>query len=40
MKHLNIAVGIIRNPQQEIFITRRAGGFAYGRLLGIPWRQD
>ncbi len=24
MKHLNIAVGIIRNPQQEIFITRRA----------------
>ncbi|NYA44401.1 8-oxo-dGTP diphosphatase MutT [Serratia fonticola] len=26
MKHLNIAVGIIRNPQQEIFITRRAAG--------------
>ncbi|MFC0228626.1 8-oxo-dGTP diphosphatase MutT [Serratia aquatilis] len=24
MKHLNIAVGIIRNPQQEVFITRRA----------------
>ncbi|MFI8415192.1 8-oxo-dGTP diphosphatase MutT [Serratia sp. NPDC078593] len=24
MKHLNIAVGIIRNEQQEIFITRRA----------------
>ena len=24
MKHLNIAVGIIRNAQQEIFITRRA----------------
>lgn len=24
MKHLNIAVGIIRNPQQEIFVTRRA----------------
>ncbi|TQI78854.1 8-oxo-dGTPase [Serratia fonticola] len=24
MKHLNIAVGIIRSPQQEIFITRRA----------------
>lgn len=24
MKHLNIAVGIIRNPRQEIFITRRA----------------
>jgi 8-oxo-dGTP diphosphatase len=24
MKQLNIAVGIIRNPQQEIFITRRA----------------
>ncbi|WON77696.1 8-oxo-dGTP diphosphatase MutT [Serratia sp. UGAL515B_01] len=24
MKHLNIAVGIIRNSQQEIFITRRA----------------
>lgn len=23
MKYLNIAVGIIRNPQQEIFITRR-----------------
>ncbi|EPE3625021.1 8-oxo-dGTP diphosphatase MutT [Serratia marcescens] len=24
MKHLNIAVGIIRNAQREIFITRRA----------------
>lgn len=24
MKHLQIAVGIIRNPQQEIFITQRA----------------
>ncbi|QHB31426.1 8-oxo-dGTP diphosphatase MutT [Yersinia canariae] len=24
MKHLQIAVGIIRNSQQEIFITRRA----------------
>ncbi|CAI0932143.1 8-oxo-dGTP diphosphatase MutT [Serratia ficaria] len=24
MKHLNIAVGIIRNDRQEIFITRRA----------------
>ncbi|MCS3405693.1 8-oxo-dGTP diphosphatase MutT [Serratia sp. AKBS12] len=24
MKHVNIAVGIIRNAQQEIFITRRA----------------
>ncbi|PVZ88865.1 8-oxo-dGTP diphosphatase MutT [Serratia sp. S1B] len=24
MKHLNIAVGIIRNSHQEIFITRRA----------------
>lgn len=24
MKHLNIAVGIIRNARQEIFITRRA----------------
>lgn len=23
MKHLNIAVGVIRNSQQEIFITRR-----------------
>lgn len=23
MKHLDIAVGIIRNPRQEIFITRR-----------------
>lgn len=26
MKHLHIAVGIIRNVQQEIFITRRAAG--------------
>lgn len=26
MKHLHIAVGIIRNVQQEIFITRRAVG--------------
>ncbi|WP_145476850.1 8-oxo-dGTP diphosphatase MutT [Yersinia similis] len=24
MKHLQIAVGIIRNPKQEIFITQRA----------------
>ena len=24
MKHLQIAVGIIRNAQQEIFITQRA----------------
>lgn len=24
LKHLQIAVGIIRNPQQEIFITQRA----------------
>lgn len=24
MKHLNIAIGIIRNHRQEIFITRRA----------------
>lgn len=24
MKHLHIAVGVIRNSQQEIFITRRA----------------
>lgn len=24
MKHLHIAAGIIRNPQQEIFITQRA----------------
>lgn len=26
MKQLEIAVGIIRNPQQEIFITQRAAG--------------
>lgn len=36
MKHLNIAAGIIRNSQQEIFITRRAADTHMGGLWEFP----
>ncbi len=36
MKQLQIAVGIIRNPQGEIFITRRAGDAHMANMLEFP----
>lgn len=36
MKQLQIAVGIIRNPQGEIFITRRATDAHMANMLEFP----
>lgn len=41
MKKLQIAVGIIRNPNDEIFITQRAAdAHAYGEQAGISRRKN
>lgn len=36
MKYLNVAVGIIRNAQQEIFITRRAADVHMANFWEFP----
>ena len=36
MKTLQIAVGIIRNPQNQIFITQRAADAHMANKMGIP----
>ena len=38
MKKLQIAVGIIRNPQGEIFITQRAADAHMANKLEFPGR--